>query len=49
MKKLPNGVYLSIALAENDGQKNGMSVLHSSYGGDYMNERAELMKSFKFE
>lgn len=49
MKKLPNAIYLSIALAENDGQKNGMSVLHSSYGGDYMNERAELMKSFKLE
>ncbi len=49
MKKLPNGVDLSIALAENDGQKNGMSVLHSSYGGDYNNDRAKLMKGFILE
>lgn len=49
MQKQKNGVQLSIALAENMGQKNGMSVLHASYGGNYTAERARLMKSFKLE
>lgn len=49
MQRQANGVQLSIALAENMGQKNGMSVLHASYGGNYTYERANLMKSFNLE
>ncbi len=49
MKKMPNGVELSIALAQNLGQKNEMPVLYSSYGGDYLSKQAELMKGFLLE
>jgi hypothetical protein len=49
MKKISNGVELSIALAENYGHKSGMSTLHASYGGDYMQTQAHLMKSFLLE
>ena len=49
VKKEPNAVELLIALAENDGHKNQMAVLVSSYGGDYMAVRAKLMKNFDLE
>jgi integrase len=49
MEKMPNGFELTIALAENDGQKNGMAVIHSSYGGNYLRDQARLMKSFNLE
>jgi integrase/recombinase XerD len=49
MKKISNGVELSIALAENYGHKSGMSTLHASYGGDYLQTQAHLMKSFLLE
>jgi integrase len=48
-RKQPNTTNLLIALAENDGHKNGMAVLVSSYGGDYMADRSKLMKGFKLE
>jgi integrase len=47
--KQPNGFNPSIALAENDGHKNGMATIHASYGGNYLKEQAELMKSFLLE
>lgn len=40
---------LLIALSENDGHKNGMAVLISSYCGDYKSNRSKLMKGFKLE
>jgi len=49
MKKESNAVELLIALAENDGQKNGMAVIISSYGGDYLAVRSKLMKNFDLE
>lgn len=49
MEKEPNATQLLIALAENDGHKNSMATIISSYGGNYMIERSKLMKSFKLE
>jgi integrase len=49
MKKMPNGVELSIALAQNLGQKNEMPVLYSSYGGDYISRQVELLSNFPLE
>jgi integrase len=48
-RKQPDPTNLLIGLSENDGHKNSMSVLISSYGGDYMADRAKLMKGFKLE
>ncbi|MFT7087841.1 MAG: integrase [Rickettsiales bacterium] len=48
-RKQPDPTNLLIALAENDGHKNVMAVLISSYGGDYMADRSKLMKDFKLE
>jgi integrase/recombinase XerD len=49
MEKEPYATQLLIALAENDGHKNQMATLISSYGGNYMIERSKLMKGFKLE
>lgn len=49
VKKEPNAVELSIALAENMGHKGGMSTLHASYGGDYEQQQAALLKAFELE
>lgn len=49
MGKVPNATQLLIALAENDGHKNSMATIISSYGGNYMIERSKLMKGFKLE
>lgn len=49
VKKMPNGVELSIALAQNLGQKNEMPVLYSSYGGDYIARQVELLANFPLE
>ena len=49
MQKEPNATQLLIALAENDGHKNAMATIIASYGGNYMAERSQLMKSFKLE
>lgn len=38
-----------IALAENFGQKNGMAVLITSYGGDALGGRAKIIKSIHLE
>ena len=46
---MPNGVELSIALAQNLGQKNEMPVLYSSYGGDYIARQVELLANFPLE
>jgi|DEB0MinimDraft_4_1074332.scaffolds.fasta_scaffold00979_6 integrase len=48
-RKQPDPTNLLIALGENDGHKNGMAVLISSYGGDYMSDRSKLMKGFRLE
>jgi len=40
---------LLIALSENDGHKNNIAVLLSSYAVDYMSDRSKLMKDFKLE
>lgn len=49
IKKQPNAVELSIALAENMGHKGGLSTLHASYGGDYEQQQAALLKAFPLE
>lgn len=49
VKKEPNAVELSIALAENMGHKGGLSTLHASYGGDYEQQQAALLKAFELE
>lgn len=49
VKKMPNGVELAIALAQNFGQKNEMPVLYSSYGGDYIARQTELLSNFPLE
>ncbi len=49
IKKQPNAVELSIALAENMGHKGGLSTLHASYGGDYEQQQAALLKAFLLE
>ncbi|HHS2948415.1 TPA: tyrosine-type recombinase/integrase [Legionella pneumophila] len=46
MKKEPNAVELSIALAENMGHKGNLSTLHASYGGDYEQQQAAILKAF---
>ena len=49
---MPNGVELSIALAQNLGQKNEMPLLYSSYGGYSIARQVELLSNFpwnKFE
>ncbi|MDA9818178.1 hypothetical protein N9C35_03970 [Flavobacteriaceae bacterium] len=45
----PDPANLLIALSENDGHKNQMAVLLSSYAVDYKSVRAKLMKGFKLE
>ncbi|MBI2791256.1 MAG: tyrosine-type recombinase/integrase [Gammaproteobacteria bacterium] len=47
IKKAPNAVELSIALAENMGHKGGLSTLHASYGGDYEQQQSAILKAFK--
>lgn len=49
MKKAPNAVELSIALAENMGHKGGLSTLHASYGGDYEQQQSALLKAFELK
>lgn len=49
VKKMPNGVELSIALAQNFGQKNEMPVLYSSYGGDYIARQVGLLSNYELE
>ena len=48
-RKQTDPTNLLIALSENDGHKNGMAVLISSYCGDYKSDRSKLMKCFKLE
>lgn len=48
-KKLPNAVEFSMALAENVGHKGNLSTLHASYGGDYEQQQAALLKAFPLE
>ena len=45
----PDPANLLIALSENDGHKEQMSVLLASYAVDYKSVRAKLMKGFKLE
>ena len=49
MKQGENATARLIALAENYGHKSGMSTLVASYGGDYIGERAEILKGFRLE
>lgn len=49
MKKQPNAVELSIALAENMGHKGNLSTLHASYGGDYEQQQSAILKAFELE
>jgi integrase len=49
MKKGENAVERSIALAENLGHKGGLSTLHASYGGDYEQQQAAILKDFELE
>lgn len=38
-----------MALAENDGHKGGMATLVASYGGNYLEKQARLLKEFDLE
>jgi integrase len=49
MKKGENATERLIALAENVGQRSGMATIISSYGGDYLQKQAEILKNFKLE
>ncbi len=49
MKKQPDGVELCIALAENIGHKGNLSTLHASYGGDYEQQQAAILRAFRLE
>ena len=49
VRKEPDATNIMIALAENMGQKNGMSTLITSYGGDPLQERSKIIKNIKLE
>jgi integrase len=49
MKQGENATARLIALAENFGHKGGMSTLVASYGGDYLCERAGILKEWGME
>lgn len=48
-RQAPNATDLLIALSQNFGHKNGMAEIVRSYGCDYLQRQAELVKGFGLE
>lgn len=49
VRKEPDATNKLIALAENLGQKSGMATIITSYAGDALKERAEIIKNIRLE
>ncbi len=46
---MENSTQLLIALAENFGHKNGMAEIIRTYGGNYLQKQAEIVKNIRLE
>lgn len=49
VRKSENPTDTLIALSENFGHKNGMAEIIRTYGGDYLQRQAEIIKNIRLE